>query len=62
VEPLHPLLRDEIVRYGELVAACYRAFDLDPRSKRYLNCKRGKKKMLSAIGMTGAGYNVTRYI
>jgi hypothetical protein len=62
VEPLHPLLRDEIVRYGELVAACYRAFDLDPQSKRYLNCKHGKKQMLSAIGMVGAGYDVTRYI
>ncbi|EAY80693.1 hypothetical protein OsI_35875 [Oryza sativa Indica Group] len=62
VEPLHPLLRDEVVRYGELVAACYRAFDLDPASKRYLNCKHGKKQMLPAVGMAGAGYTVTRYI
>ncbi|OEL17083.1 Phospholipase A1-Ialpha2, chloroplastic [Dichanthelium oligosanthes] len=62
VEPLHPLLRAEIVRYGELVAACYRAFDLDPRSKRYLNCKHGKKQMLQAVGMDGAGYAVTKYI
>uniref|UniRef100_A0A0D9XTH4 GTD-binding domain-containing protein n=1 Tax=Leersia perrieri TaxID=77586 RepID=A0A0D9XTH4_9ORYZ len=30
VNPLHPLLRDE------LVAACYCAFDLDPSSKRYM--------------------------
>ncbi|RLM58825.1 phospholipase A1-Ialpha2, chloroplastic-like [Panicum miliaceum] len=62
VEPLHPLLRAEIVRYGELVAACYRAFDLDPRSKRYLNCKHGKRQMLRAVGMDGAGYAVTKYI
>nr|TKW00468.1 hypothetical protein SEVIR_8G111000v2 [Setaria viridis] len=62
VAPLHPLLRGEIVRYGELVAACYRAFDLDPRSKRYLNCKHRKRQMLQAVGMDGAGYAVTKYI
>jgi hypothetical protein len=62
VEPLHPLLRAEIVRYGELVAATYKAFDLDTCSKRYLNCKYGKARMLEAMGMAGAGYDVTRYI
>ena len=51
MEPLHPLLRAEIVRYVQLVPACYWAFDLDPRSKRYLNCKHGKKQMLQAVGM-----------
>ncbi|CAL4988351.1 unnamed protein product [Urochloa decumbens] len=63
VAPLHPVLRGEIVRYGELVAACYRAFDLDPRSKRYLNCKHGKAQMLRAVGLEdAAGYEVTKYI
>ncbi|KAK3118688.1 hypothetical protein QOZ80_9BG0704160 [Eleusine coracana subsp. coracana] len=59
---LHPLLRAEIVRYGELVGATYKAFDLEPASKRYLNCKYGKARMLEAVGMAGAGYDVTRYI
>ncbi|KAF7043884.1 hypothetical protein CFC21_053187 [Triticum aestivum] len=62
VEPLHPLLLAEVVRYGELVGACYRALDLDPRSKRYLNCKHGKKQILQAVGMADAGYQVTKYI
>jgi hypothetical protein len=62
VEPLRPLLRAEIVRYGELVAATYKAFDLDAGSKRYLNCKYGKARMLEAVGMAGTGYTVTRYI
>ncbi|KAL6662305.1 hypothetical protein ACP70R_000164 [Stipagrostis hirtigluma subsp. patula] len=62
VEPLHPLLRAEIVRYGDLVAATYKAFDLDAASKRYLNCKYGRARMLEAVGMAGAGYAVTRYI
>jgi len=62
LDPLHPLLRQEIVRYGEFVTASYKAFDLDPTSKRYLNCKYGKKSMLSEVGMSNSGYEVTKYI
>ncbi|GMN63055.1 hypothetical protein TIFTF001_032132 [Ficus carica] len=62
VEPLHPLLRQEIIRYGEFVAACYKAFDLDPSSKRYLNCKYGKRNMFRDVGMENSGYDVTKYI
>ncbi|KAG4923006.1 hypothetical protein AAZX31_18G280000 [Glycine max] len=62
LEPLHPLLRQEIIRYGEFVTASYKAFDLNPNSKRYLNCKYGKKSMLSEVGMSNSGYNITKYI
>lgn len=62
MEPLHPLLREEIIRYGEFVTACYKAFDLDPNSKRYLNCKYGKKNMFREVGMENSGYEVTKYI
>ncbi|XP_041001604.1 galactolipase DONGLE, chloroplastic-like [Juglans microcarpa x Juglans regia] len=62
VDPLHPLLQQEIVRYGEFVAACYKAFDLNPNSKRYLNCKYGKKNMFREVGMGNCGYHVTKYI
>ncbi|TKY64752.1 Galactolipase DONGLE [Spatholobus suberectus] len=62
LDPLHPLLRQEIIRYGEFVTASYKAFDLDPNSKRYLNCKYGKKSMLSEVGMANSGYEVTKYI
>uniref|UniRef100_I1NUC1 Phospholipase A1 EG1, chloroplastic/mitochondrial n=2 Tax=Oryza glaberrima TaxID=4538 RepID=I1NUC1_ORYGL len=58
----HPVLRGEVARYGELVGACYMAFDLDPASRRYLNCKYGRERMLEEVGMGGAGYEVTRYI
>ncbi|CAM0884150.1 unnamed protein product [Alopecurus aequalis] len=58
----HPVLRGEVARYGELVDACYKAFDLDPASRRYHNCKYGKERMLEEVGMAGAGYEVTKYI
>ncbi|KAH7681124.1 Phospholipase A(1) protein [Dioscorea alata] len=62
MEPLNPLLRDEIVRYGEFVSACYKAFDLEPSSKRYLNCKYGRKNMFAEVGMEKPGYDVVKYI
>jgi hypothetical protein len=58
----HPLLRSEVARYGELVDACYKAFDLDPASRRHHNIKYGKDRMLQEVGMAGAGYEVTKYI
>ncbi|XP_006645181.2 phospholipase A1 EG1, chloroplastic/mitochondrial-like [Oryza brachyantha] len=63
LEPLHPLLRGEVARYGELVGACYAALEEDPSSARYMNCKYGKRRMLEDAGVAGApGYEVTRYI
>jgi len=59
---VHPVLRAEVARYGELVDACYKAFDLDPASRRYLNCKYGRERMLEEVGMPGAGYEITRYV
>ncbi|KAJ9189288.1 hypothetical protein P3X46_000598 [Hevea brasiliensis] len=62
VQPLHPLLQKEIIRYGEFVTACYKAFDLDPNSKRHLSCKYGKNNMFNQVGMGDSGYQVTKYI
>ncbi|MED6125135.1 hypothetical protein PIB30_065865 [Stylosanthes scabra] len=62
LHPLHPLLRQEIIRYGEFVRASYKAFDLDPTSNRYLNCKYAKNTMFNHVGMPRCGYQVTKYI
>ncbi|THU48665.1 hypothetical protein C4D60_Mb06t01380 [Musa balbisiana] len=62
VDPLSPLLREAIVRYGELVAACYKAFDVDPTSPRHLNCKYGKRRMLREVGLGSSGYEITKYL
>ncbi|XP_030470264.1 galactolipase DONGLE, chloroplastic-like [Syzygium oleosum] len=62
LNPLHPLLRHEMLRYAEFVTACYKAFDLNPTSKRHLNCKYGKANMLGLVGLEDSGYQVTKYI
>ncbi|CAN6813702.1 unnamed protein product [Brassica oleracea] len=64
IEPtLNPLLQQEITRYGNLVSTCYKAFDLNPNSKRYLNCKYGKQTLLQETGVDQAEeYQVTKYI
>ncbi|KAA8538916.1 hypothetical protein F0562_025608 [Nyssa sinensis] len=62
MEPLNPLLQHEIIRYGEFITASYKAFNLNPSSKRYLNCKYARKNMLKEVGMMNSGYEVTRYV
>lgn len=63
IEPLNPLLQQEITRYGNLVSTCYKAFDLNPKSKRYLNCKYGKKYLLKETEIDQPeDYQVTKYI
>jgi pimeloyl-ACP methyl ester carboxylesterase len=62
LQPLHPVVRDEVARYGELVGACYKVLDVDPSSARYMCCNHAKERVLEDAGVAGAGYEVTRYI
>lgn len=63
IEPLNPLLQQEITRYGDLVSTCYKAFDLNPNSKRYLNCRYGKETLLKETKIDQPeDYQVTKYI
>ncbi|XP_024984199.1 galactolipase DONGLE, chloroplastic-like [Cynara cardunculus var. scolymus] len=62
IQPLNPLLQREIIRYGKFVTACYDAFDLNPNSSRYLNCKYGKNRLFSEVGLGDSGYEVTKYV
>lgn len=61
LRPLHPVLRDEVARYGGLVGSCYDALDMDRSSAGYMRCKYRKERMLEEAG-NGAGYEVTKYI
>ncbi|RLM65755.1 hypothetical protein C2845_PM16G05100 [Panicum miliaceum] len=58
LQPLHPVLRDEVARYGGLVGACYDALDMDRSSAGYMRCKHRRERILEEAG----GYEVTRYI
>ena len=62
LQPLHPVVRDEVARYGELVGACYKVLDVDPSSARYMCCNHAKERVLEEAGVAEAGYEVTRYI
>ncbi|KAK9068663.1 hypothetical protein SSX86_012778 [Deinandra increscens subsp. villosa] len=62
IQPLNPLLQHEIIRYGKFVTACYDAYDLNPNSSRYLNCKHGKNRMFQEVGWGDCGYEVTKYV
>ncbi|WOK99112.1 hypothetical protein Cni_G07824 [Canna indica] len=62
LDPMDPLLRSELIRYGEFAQACYDAFDYDPFSRFCGSCKYSRRKFFSSLGMDGAGYEVTRYL
>ncbi|XWS12312.1 hypothetical protein CRYUN_Cryun37aG0078900 [Craigia yunnanensis] len=62
IEPLHPWLRREIVKYGEFVEATYDAFDFEPLSEFCGSCRYNRHKLFEELGLTKHGYNVTKYI
>lgn len=62
LDPIDPLLRSELIRYGEMAQACYDAFDFDPFSKYCGCCKYNRRKFFQSLGMVDAGYDVSRYL
>ncbi|KAL1367448.1 hypothetical protein AAHE18_02G052700 [Arachis hypogaea] len=64
LDPIDPILRLELIRYGEMAQACYDAFDFDPFSKYCGSCRFTRRNFFSSLGMphTRHGYSVTRYL
>ncbi|KAK1291512.1 hypothetical protein QJS10_CPB17g01879 [Acorus calamus] len=62
LDPIDPLLRSELIRYGEMAQACYDAFDFDPFSKYCGSCRYNRRHFFEELGMSGCGYDVTRYL
>ncbi|KAL5988907.1 Phospholipase A1-Igamma1, chloroplastic [Asimina triloba] len=62
LDPIDPLLRSELILYGEMAQACYDAFDYDPYSKYCGSCKYNRRMFFESLGMAHSGYEVTRYL
>lgn len=62
LDPMDPLLRAQLVRYGEMAQACYDAFDFDPSSKYCGSCKYVRENLFLGLDMEAHGYDVTRYL
>ncbi|RXH98922.1 hypothetical protein DVH24_011247 [Malus domestica] len=62
LDPLHPWLRREIVKYGEFAQATYDAFDFDSFSEYCGSCRYNKSKLFDVLGLDKNGYNVSKYI
>ncbi|GFY98840.1 alpha/beta-Hydrolases superfamily protein [Actinidia rufa] len=62
LDPMHPPLRAEVIRYGEMTQACYDAFDFDPYSKYCGSCKYAPQEFFKRLGMDHYGYDVARYL
>ncbi|XP_030468650.2 phospholipase A1-Igamma1, chloroplastic [Syzygium oleosum] len=62
LDPLHPGLRREIIKYGEFAQATYDAFDFDSFSEYCGSCRYNKHKLFGELGLNQNGYKVTEYI
>ncbi|XP_042515607.1 phospholipase A1-Igamma2, chloroplastic-like [Macadamia integrifolia] len=62
LDPIDPLLRSELIRYGEMAQSCYDAFDFDPFSKYCGTCRFIRRRFFDSLGLTSLGYDVTRYL
>ncbi|BBN18747.1 phospholipase A1 [Marchantia polymorpha subsp. ruderalis] len=62
LDPMDPVLRGEMMRYGEFAQATYDAFDSDSHSRFCGSCKYNKKHLLEKIGLKNRGYEVTDYL
>ncbi|KAF8408817.1 hypothetical protein HHK36_004886 [Tetracentron sinense] len=62
LNPLHPALRQEIVKYGEFAQATYDAFDFDPFSEYCGSCRYNHRNIFDRLGLSKNGYKVTKYL
>ncbi|KAF8408815.1 hypothetical protein HHK36_004884 [Tetracentron sinense] len=62
LNPLHPWLRREIVKYGEFVQATYDAFNFDSFSENCGRCIYNRHDLFDKLGLKKNGYIVTKYI
>ncbi|XP_031503637.2 phospholipase A1-Igamma1, chloroplastic-like [Nymphaea colorata] len=62
LDPIDPLLRTEVIRYGEFTQACYDSFDSDEFSSHCGTCRFDKGSFFEQLGMSDCGYRVNRYL
>ncbi|KAK1369013.1 Fungal lipase-like domain containing protein [Heracleum sosnowskyi] len=62
LDPLHPCLRREILKYGEFAQATYDAFDFDSFSEYCGSCRFSRNNLFNKLGLDNHGYDVSKYI
>ncbi|CAH9076422.1 unnamed protein product [Cuscuta epithymum] len=62
LDPLHPFLRREIVKYGEFAQATYDALDFDYCSEYAGSCRYNPHKLFDELSLTRSGYRVVKYM
>ncbi|GLJ43106.1 hypothetical protein SUGI_0894590 [Cryptomeria japonica] len=62
LDPMDPILKAEVLRYGNLAKVCYDAFDGESSSIHYGQCKYTKTSLFDKMGMSECGYRATKYI
>ncbi|KAA8543318.1 hypothetical protein F0562_021187 [Nyssa sinensis] len=62
LDPVDPLLRAELIRYGKMAQVCYDAFESQPLSKNFGGCKFTRSDLFKSLKMENLGYEVTVFL
>ncbi|KGN44760.1 phospholipase A1-Igamma2, chloroplastic [Cucumis sativus] len=62
LDPMNPILRSELIRYGEMTQACYDSFVYDPYSKYCGTSRYPLESFFQSLGLESEGYQVTRFL
>ncbi|KAL4038602.1 hypothetical protein IC575_002224 [Cucumis melo] len=62
LDPMNPILRSELIRYGEMAQLCYDAFVYDPYSKYCGTSRYPLESFFQSLGKENEGYQVTRFL
>ncbi|KAA8543319.1 hypothetical protein F0562_021186 [Nyssa sinensis] len=62
LDPVDPLLRAELIRYGEMTQVCYDALESQPFSKNFGACKFTSSDLFESLKMENPGYEVTLFL
>ncbi|KAH7667094.1 Phospholipase A(1) protein [Dioscorea alata] len=62
LNPIDPLLRSELIRYGNFTQATYDAFDFNPFSLYCGTSKYPMDSFFSSLNMDSCGYEVSRFL
>ncbi|KAJ7549281.1 hypothetical protein O6H91_07G047600 [Diphasiastrum complanatum] len=62
LDPLDPMLKAEIIKYGEFAQLCYDAFDYDSHSEFCGSCRFNPRKLLREYGLRDEDYEITKYL
>ncbi|XP_057843485.2 phospholipase A1-Igamma1, chloroplastic [Cryptomeria japonica] len=62
LDPFNPILKKEVIKYGEFAQLCYDYFDCNAYSKNYGKCRYSRREWFQQEEVPSYGYEITKYV